>query len=532
MTQTRSKTDDLQPAAGNGLRMAPHGLLLMAAVLWCADDRLACAARIETAIPAGVEPISADALQAVAADDLELMPYRVRLEIAFDRSPYWTPPFRREFVRRVEGGLHRTFGRMWDATVVENVTLPPIGRAALDSISDDQLQRIAAEAYCDKLYLVTLQSIAGQSVDLAGLEWDAAVRRRSSVIKLQINDRREIPSTIPDLTNRLFGPVVRIEEIEGEMVTIRRVAGELRPPDPSVAVLQPGEVLQPIYRGHTREGDVTRVQKLPWTLLQVEDLGRVWGQARTYSGLRMALGGPTRRVSRLGIRIQATSPQTRVKVVTQGESARPLPGLSVRAMVASSEESNESSTAGIPVIHESLTDRWGAVTLAAGDHPLQWISVLSGAQRLAVVPVLLGESPEITLPVQDDTARLTVEAELARLRSRLIDTVAARSLLLMQIRKQGLAGEWDKVDALWPQMDEIETAEVLRGEVTATRVAAFSREPIRSSPLLKTRIRRMCDELADLVKQYLDPTAVENLRTELSELRAVDESEMKRASGS
>ena len=121
---------------------------------------------------------------------------------------------------------------------------------------------------------------------------------------------------------------------------------------------------------------------------------------------------------------------------------------------------------------------------------------------------------------------------MARLRSRLIDTVAARSLLLMQIRKQGLAGEWDKVDALWPQMDEIETAEVLRGEVTATRVAAFSREPIRSSPLLKTRIRRMCDELADLVKQYLDPTAVENLRTELSELRAVDESEMKRASGS
>jgi len=454
---------------------------------------------------------------------LDQRPYRVRVTVAFARSTALLPAFRQEILQSLQASVERGFGGMFEAEFVAADWFPP-SRDALERLdSADLLQRFpqakrVAEVGFDKVYLLTVEQ-DGPKFRVAGREWDARSQQLGPTEVAEFYQRRAIADKAYSLLPRLFHPVLEVQEVSEKSLELLLQAGRFPAHDPTLDQVREGDVITPYFRYGNREGDVTRVQFLPWTYVLADDVNQQFIAGPVISPYYVnPLGsGRRRRVDILAMHVRPRLPSSRVKLVYQTDQTKPMIGYNI-SLVA---KRFPRDTAKKPPVQQ-FSGRDGSVDIAVDDdQPVIWIYVYSGKALLARVPYVPGVTTGDVLPLPDDSIRLRVEGELDLLKSRLIDIVARRATLMALAKK---AGEDEDLSATEKKREfetRFEQLEALPGVDEFQAKLAVIREPsLQTARRLENRfaerrIRRMCSDVSKLIDRYLDMAPVRKFRNEL-----------------
>ena len=222
-----------------------------------------------------------------------LQPYNVRVFVAFDDNVEFQRGVSRTGLGRIARPLRRVLGTHVHAAIEEFPQLIPATAATLGRLAITHESPEVAN--CDKAFFLTLQADGGGYL-VSGKCWDATTRNTSDVISAQVFRRSDIADRLFGLLSDLFEPIVEIADFDAEQATLQIRAGEILPPDPSQAQLKPGRLLTPFYRFLSKEGEVRRIQEIPWTYLVVSDVDRAMATCKIVSGLRVPLTTRRRRL--------------------------------------------------------------------------------------------------------------------------------------------------------------------------------------------------------------------------------------------
>jgi hypothetical protein len=460
------------------------------------------------------------------ADELEtetpaaLRPYNVRVFVAIDDNVEFQPEFRARVLADLRDRCDGYWGRMCNTAIEEFPQLLPATAATLGRLAITHESPEVAN--CDKAFFLTLQ-VDGGGYLVAGKCWDATARNTSDVITAQVFRRGDIADRLFGLLSDLFEPIVEIADFDAERVTLQIRAGEILPPDPSQAQLKPGRLLTPFYRFLSKEGEVRRIQEIPWTYLIVSDVDRATATCKIVSGLRVPLTTRRRRlIEALAQGVRPKYDSTRLTFVSQQFADQPIFGVTVsivpeKAKQPTGEEQAKDET---PEPVSLMTDRAGTVTITGdGSNMPIMLAVHSGKSALARVPLLPGLEAETQVRLPDDTVRLNVEGQLAVLEAEVIDAVAKRAVLMARTRSAIRENDWKSVDEFLKRMDEISGPSRLQTELTIIRERGVNAALARKDTSAQRRIERLCSQTGELIETYLNLDKVRQFREETAELR-------------
>lgn len=371
------------------------------------------------------------------------------------------------------------------------------------------------------------------------------MKRLGAIVRRETFDRRTLVDPMTELVDDLFRPLVEIVATEEDVATLRLRGGEFATVDPDRPQLRPGDVLQPFYRHLDRQGELRQITPLPWTALVVESVAGEFAKARIATGVRVALGAkrsPT--VELQAIVVRGVHPQTTLTLAPRGDRTRPLvahpvavlpfqeePRAPIEPAAENAEQDHEAAPrpAEPPPLRRLLSDRNGRVVIPQEEsHPIVWLQVFSGGQLLAKVPFVPGAVATETLELPDDSLRLSVEGEMELLKGRLVDVVARRATFIARTRVLAKSEDWKGVDELLKQIEMLPKVKDFEIQVANVRVPALEEAAKRKDRLLEARIRQLTGDAEQLVRRYLDPEKLKELREELAELRSLDlKSELK-----
>ena len=162
---------------------------------------------------------------------------------------------------------------------------------------------------------------------------------------------------------------------------------------------------------------------------------------------------------------------------------------------------------------------WCAIASSSPDGEPVWLFVKSGQALLARVPIVPGAQVAEVLELPDDTLRLEIEGSIATLQAELVDTVARRAVLMAQAKAQANASQWEAMNDVLRQLDDMPKAAAFASSINAIRQPALKAARSRRDRMTEDRIKKLCDEATELVTNYLDEDKLKELKEELTELR-------------
>jgi hypothetical protein len=469
---------------------------------------------------------------------IELQPYRVQVQIGFERSPQFGDDFRRSVLEGVREGLDRYVGEFWQATVAEEQGRLYTGLAALNRLRFETIPPGAIQPDMHKVYLLAIQA-DGARFRVAGRECDAVVRQLGPLAVQSVSETNEISQALLAVIRDVFRPQATVETSKSGVVTLRARGGEFPPRDAGWRPLQPGQVYEVHYCYLNKDRDIERVQQVPFTYLTLdEETGRGVARAVVTSGLRAPLTA-RRRIQPLALGINQRRPETRLTLITRPPARKPLGGVEVEISPVSTppqdapkkpvEEGQKDADAGSDAkpperLPRLVADRAGLVTLAASLAPEGkpvWLFVKSGQALLARVPIVPGAQAGEVLELPDDTLRLEIEGSIATLQAELVDTVARRAVLMALAKSRAKSDQWEAVAATLKQLDEMPTAAAFAVNINAIRQPALKAARARRDRTTEERVKKLCDEATELVNNYLDAEKLKELKEELNEMRQI-----------
>jgi hypothetical protein len=197
---------------------------------------------------------------------------------------------------------------MWSVTVEENGWLLPTTLQKLAALTPDSLPAEWKSESHDKAFLIAVEE-AGSDFIITGREWDQTAQQVGGMQSRRIAMRSELPHAVFTLAHDLFRPLLAVDRVTAGVATVSVKAGALTPADPTKAQLKVGQFWQPFIRYRTSKGEVDKLQFVPWTMLQVEEVAKdtpAHGSVKVVSGLRAAL--PSRKRSRTEVLARALEP--------------------------------------------------------------------------------------------------------------------------------------------------------------------------------------------------------------------------------
>ena len=452
---------------------------------------------------------------------LELRPYRVLLLVATD-LPQQAGAGRSDLLEKIRQVAGRSVGAQWELTVQEVDWLQPVSRDGLKRlISAELYQRTGIDQ--DKFDVWLVASIAtngaGFRIDVRG--WQPAIEVDAGTFGRDIYDWHDIPVTTIQLSHASFRPIGRVDDVDGKQVRILMQGSALAIPDPAFAVASESQVFTPLLASRNREGKIDRLQPIPWTYVTAEAVDETRLKCELQSGLRSAIGGKQRgRVETLAITARANLPATQVELVTQSKPQIPLTGHRIEL-----RDSSEIPKPDGPVeetekhlIRTLLTDRRGRFAVSANGGKVVWLFAYSGKHLLARVPILPGMVSDLRLEVPDDSSRLETESELYMLQGQLVEAVAARNTAAAKIRSAIKKGDKPLAKAAEAELKRLPDAQVFLTQLLSIRVPAVKAAQSKRDRAGEARINRMCDEMANLIQQYLSEDKRRVVLEELKEL--------------
>ncbi len=484
---------------------------------------------------------------------IELRPYQIQISIAFGHSPELNAGFRDGIFRDVADASRRLLGQMWILDVSENRWLFPRNQTGLGRLSAEKLRDRYQEKTIDKVFLFVVDS-DGSGLQISGREWDKSTQSISPLVKRWIYDRRALGAEVFAMSQELFRPISEIDDVDEQDVFVRVRAGEYLPADPDAAQLKPQDLLQPYMRYLDRKLVLQKVQMMPWSYLVVQKTNRGRIECQFKTGLRNPLGGKSRRrVEVFASRLNRIADRTRLKLMPTSNVSRPLYGYSVsiapkhpREMAKPAEPAgNQAAKDGESAKDNGggkrkqddpaamqytrlLSDRSGRVEIKVDEkNSVVWLYVRSGKNLLAILPFAPGIAAEEIMKLPDDALRLGVEGSLALLEAELIDTVARRALLMAMATSHSRKDKWDQVDGIFEQLDDLPKTKFFESKLTAIRFPAIKAAEELRDRRSQSKIKKLCNQMLQSIRQHLDPTKPKELKAELEELRKLDDADRK-----
>jgi len=442
---------------------------------------------------------------------LELLRYRVDVQVTFGSDPMLPPDWQQATIGRIHAAIERSLGAMWEFRVANSPRLRPVNGAGLRRLQATELREIdqARESYygpvqrLEKKVFLTVSRQGGRYL-VAGREWDTRVRSLSRIKSAFTYQRRMVVERVVSVVLQLFRPVLVVDESRGDVVEMRVQAGEFPAPDQDATQVRPGDIVFPVLRYRDKQRVVQKVQFLPSTYVVVQKVDRARVSGVLVSGLRMTLSGRgRRRVDQMGLRRRPDYEHSDVDFVLRSNPRKQLVGNRVR--IFGKTRAND-KTEEEPL--EFLTDRRGRIRIPQRDQfPMLWLYIHSGEVLLARVPYAAGFETNSTLQLLDDTIRLGVEGELNLIEGMLIDTIAQRAVFMVLARKRAKAGDkkgmtenLERLDAL----DEQQGLLFFQSRLNEVRVPALERARKTRNRIAESRVTRLCDKLRDVLLKSMD----------------------------
>jgi hypothetical protein len=463
----------------------------------------------------------------------ELMPYRVRVAVAFEPHPLLPSAFREQVLSELSSAIDRSTGGQWTYRVEETAQIAPASALGLERIAAGDFapppkpQGVPVpEPEFDKQMFLTV-SLKGSSYILAGREWDEVMQEVGPLAQAETYERRGVAEALFRLLSEMFEPLLRIEtaDVPNKRISLRLKAGGFVPEDLAQDAqaerlrvqIKPGAILLAFFRYHDQEGAVREVQFLPWTYLVVESIVRGRVEATLITGIRTPLGAKTtKRVHSLAVAKTVRHPLTTLEVRLRNNPRKKLAGHYVSATAEKYPSEDDKS----PELFKLTTDRLGQLDIpVTPENPIIWLRVHSGDALLSLVPVAPGILPEVVLDLPDDSIRLKVEGDLTQIRARLVDTVARRAALMVRARKAAADKDWKTVDEEMATLDELPSLAEFRQQISDIQVSASNAAREQNSRLTERKVRELCDAANDLVTKYLSEEKLNLLKEEIKEAR-------------
>ncbi|MCP4512279.1 MAG: hypothetical protein GY826_38420, partial [Fuerstiella sp.] len=424
---------------------------------------------------------AADTTDAAEEPEVEIpfasRPYRVHISIAFDSNCATGDTVREQLRGGIELAVARMYGRMWTTTVEINDWLIPGQGQRLERLQlPDVFDRYPEEQY-DKVFVLTVES-AGRSYDVSCREYDPRIHELTPVYSERTLDPRSIGTVAARMMRDSFRPVLlyvrQFDDEEGRsLMELQTQAGEIIPPDSSAAQVTEGDVLRPFVRSMERRNPkkLQQLKALPLSYIRTMSVDRdisrglITGYYATHMTFSV-FGGKGRRLQHLAVRQRPTADRSRVRLVLQSRSDKPLIShrLAIAYQLGWKDEEDGPQT-------QLVSDRNGEVIIETREkHPTFWIRVYSGASLLARVPYAPGLLPYDVVALPDDSIRLGVEGELQLLQDKLIDSIAMQGVLLARARKAAVANDAKAVGQLLDQYKQVPAKTWFLEAISNTRI--------------------------------------------------------------
>lgn len=290
----------------------------------------------------------------------------------------------------------------------------------------------------DKLILLGVRSTDG-GVQIQARELDVVTRLWNATVTVHASQALNLRQEAFRAVLAAFAPLARIESTEGETATIRLRAAALARRDKALQAVAPGVAFRPVLVPSDTEGMVTsgKAELVPWTYLAPTTTAGSLVTCRVLTGLSgSAIPDYHPQRQRWALGVSPSSESTRLKLVSQGESARPLEGYEVQAQRAAAQEGQPAA-----LVLVGRSDPKGIVVVDPGTQAVRMLVIRRGEETLASLPLAVGLAPEVTLALATATGRFEIETAIQEVQDGLIDLVAKREVLAARIRGAAASGD-------------------------------------------------------------------------------------------
>lgn len=435
----------------------------------------------------------------------ERSPYRIQVLVAIAPHPELTG----RLASRLESGLaaraDAVVGAAWDLKAgpapaeVRSLIL-----SSLATLETADLPQPLVQSSSDKLILLALGARHG-GYELQARDCDLRTRLLGSTVSWTVRQRAHLVDEAFRAVMTAFAPLAEIHEVADKTVTLRLRASALRPLDPAVAWVRPGDVFRPVLRFNDREGNPRNIVPLEWTLLSARAAGDANVTCQLHSGLKSPLSGRRRgRVEPLALAVRPPHASTRLELRARTNPQRPLAGYEVHSQRPDSEST----------VLLGRTDGSGALVVAPDPAGLRVLWIKNGGLVLAKLPLLPGLDPAATALIPDDDERLAAEGIIHGLQHGFADLVVRRAVLMIQARARIEAGKLDEAQKLLDQLRSLGTQQQLAQIIRMARRKIYSQDP-----MIQHRIQKLFADTEQVVLRFLDDRQIEQLAEELRAAR-------------
>lgn len=465
---------------------------------------------------------------------IEFQPYRVAIQIENEDAAPQTERLVRQIRQDLPPALERTIGSVWELVSTEAAVAEE--DVTLTSETTTPHKPVVRHRDTDIVFRLALRQLSGRT-QLTIQTREPLWSYESPVETIVTADPRELISELLPVLVRLFRPQAEWDRVDDHTVRLRVRGRALTIPDPDLHLFRNDETfaLWIVYR--TREGLPQRVSAIPWTLCRLspaatadtssveastedaatEDAAEESaGLAEVWSGLRSPVARrPRGRVELWAVACRPLWPRTELELVSGTNPPRLLVAHEVRISDLAPRPGDE------PLEWLRYSDRTGRVALdiAESDLPV-WVTIRSGHQTLARIPIQPGSEPHLRIELPDDQLRLRVEGQLQLLQGELVALVAKRRALIVACRASAKRAAWNEVDGYLQQLRALPTSAQYREQVSGIRVPAVALARERKDVLSERRVNRLCDETLELLNRHLGEDSLRLIQEEMAELRA------------
>jgi len=431
----------------------------------------------------------------------------------------------------VHNALDRWHGGSWNTTVGLRFGIPPLHEldAAHASVlsADPDAKRDAAVP--SKWVIVRLQG-HGAGWHVEGREFDETLHDLGPVREVMVWGAETLPAAAARLAASLVRPLGSIESIDGNDVAARVVGSAFTPDDPALSP-RATRYWVPVYRYLNSEGNVERLQPVPWTYLETvpvasggdsakeEDDALNWGKLplRLVTGVRSPLTMRRRSSVQLwALGVQPDAVPTRMTL-----RVRKQPGVTLAGLDMETRPERDPGPESPPPLLRLQSDLRGEAAIPPHpETPLVWLTVRNGQHRLARVPLIPGLEPHLDLELPDDTIRLTAEAQLTVVQSDLMDAVGRRAVLMARIKRLAKEDDWTGVAKVRAELALVPKASDLTARIDSIRIAGLQAAKTRGDSGTAAQVRQACEEAVEITKKFLSDDKLKTLDEELEMIKA------------
>jgi len=464
-----------------------------------------------------------------------LTPYQVRVFVALAPEAPLTPRLEADLLADLSARIEAVVGPPWNVTMSAPPPAlrrdkPKLQRSArpkrdefadlrrdmlygLDTLQADKIPIPSPEP--DKILFVAVTVVPG-GLKVTARDFDVHTRTLSYPVTRPVWQIGSLCDASLDALLSAFAPLARVDRIERDgkdsIAVLRVKAAGLPIRDPSLKILQAGDVFRPLVCYKNRDNKYLGTSRSRWSLCVVEKIAPEEVRCRVHSGVRGA-EMPTRgkgRAESLALRVQSPGGSTMVLLQSRVPPKKPLAGCDVYAYPPDKKDA---------VALVGQTDRRGLLLVPSlKGSPARVLLVKNGNALLAKLPIVPGLERQVTAEIPNDDQRLGAEGFITGLQEELFDIVARQKIFVAMIKNRVDAKQFDKAAELIDKLRGLPTAQQLNLQLVSEQERLAT-----SDPSIQKKIDMLMNDTRQLIDKWLDPQIIEDLERDLREAKTAAE---------